>query len=150
MTPRDLQAALAGRPQIANTLDEHVRAVFSSGSVDPALKHLCAAMSAAVNFCDPLLVEHRGAARHLGVPIDKLNDLWEFARSERYTQAERAALSAAVALSREPRALPPAVWEALRAHFDREQIVEILSAIGAINYLARVRNAIDTETPASG
>lgn len=146
MARRDLQAALAARPQIAAGLAEHVRTVMESGSVDSAMKHLCAAMGAAVNFCEPLLVEHRRACRAAGVTTEKLNALWDFARSDLFTEAERAALSAAVALSREPRALPPAVWTSLRAHYDEGQTIELLCAIGAVNYLARLHNAIDSET----
>ena len=109
MPRRDLQAALSKRPQIAQSLTEHMHAVIAGGTVERTTKHLCAAMTAAVTFCEPLLVEHRRAARALGVRTEKLNDLWDFAQSDRFNGAERAALSAAVALSREPRALPPAV-----------------------------------------
>lgn len=124
-----------------------MNAIFGEGTVFCATKHLCAAMSAAVNFCNPLLVEHRGAARRAGVSVEKLNDIWDFAKSERFDDAERAALAAAVALSREPRALPPAVWTELRAHYTHPQVAEILCAIGAANYVARLRNAFDSEVP---
>ena len=103
-------------------------------------------MVSAVNFCEPLLVLHRGAARKLGVPIEKLNDLWDYTRSERFSDAERAALAASVALSREPRALPPAVWAQLREQYDEGQVAEILCTIGALNYVARLQNAFDTES----
>ena len=145
MARRELQTALSARPRIAQSLDEHVRTVLGEGTVSAPIKELCAAMVSAVNFCEPLLVTHRGAARKLGVPIEKLNDLWDYARSEQFNDAERAVLAAGVALSREPRALPPAVWVQLREHYDEGQIAEILCTIGALNYLARLHNAFDSE-----
>ena len=146
MARRELQTALSARPRIAQSLDEHLRTVLGDGTVPAQIKELCAAMVSAVNFCEPLLVTHRGAARKLGAPIEKLNDLWDYARSEQFNDAERAALAAAVALSREPRALPPAVWAHLREQYDEGQIAEILCTIGALNYLARLQNAFDTES----
>ena len=149
MPDRDLRATLALQPQIGRTLELHVRSVIEAGSVPVETKMLCAAMAAAVNFCTPLLVEYRAAARSLGVPVDKLNDLWEFARSDRFTPPQRAALAAAVALSREPRGLPATVWMQLRSSYDDGQIAEILCTIGTLNYLSRVTNAIETQGDAS-
>lgn len=145
MPQRDLHAALGKRSGLEASLTAHVRAVLEDGTVDPAVKALCAVMCAAVNVCQPLLLEHRRRARSLGVTTAKLNALWDFARSELYPAPERAALSCAVALSREPRALPPAVWHDLRAAYDDGQIAEILCTVGALSYLCRVRNAIDSE-----
>ena len=79
-----------------------------------------------------------------------LDELWDHARSERFTEAERAALAAAVAMTREPRAMPDAVWDGLRKHFDDGQIVEIICTIGLFNYFNRVNNALQIEvTPPS-
>jgi len=74
-----------------------------------------------------------------------LDELWDYARSERFTKAERAALAAAVAMTREPRAIPDAVWDDLRAHFEDGQIVEIVCTIGLFNYFNRVNNALRIE-----
>ena len=74
-----------------------------------------------------------------------LDELWDYARSERFTAAERAALAAAVAMTREPRAMPDAVWNDLRRHFDDGEIVEIICTIGLFNYFNRVNNALQVE-----
>ncbi|MBV8245746.1 MAG: hypothetical protein JOZ38_07485 [Candidatus Eremiobacteraeota bacterium] len=75
----------------------------------------------------------------------KLDELWDFARSDKYDSAERAALAAAVAMTREPRALPDAVWQDLRRHYDDGQIVEIVCTIGLFNYFNRVNNTLQIE-----
>lgn len=144
--PRDsVMDALAVRPEISRTLAEHLDAVLRGGCVDEATKELCAAMVSAINYCQPSVVEHRRRAAELGVDADTLNALWDYARSERFTGAQKAALGAAVALTREPRALPEAVRAQLQSEYDEAQIAEILCTIGVINSLNRISNALQTQ-----
>jgi AhpD family alkylhydroperoxidase len=141
----NLFATIAARPEIAQSAAAHFRVVFNSGTVARATKALCAAMVSAVNFCEPALVAYRREARGAGVTVDMLNALWDFARSDLFTGGQKAALSAAVALTREPRGLPDAVWAQLRANYDDGEIVEILSLIGMVNSLNRTSNALQTQ-----
>lgn len=101
-------------------------------------------MVAGLTFCEPALVAHRRTARALGADAKMLNDLWNNAGSERYTAAQKAALAAAVAITREPRGLPDALWDDLKAHYSDAQIVELLCAIGVANYRNRVENALQS------
>ena len=48
-------------------------------------------------------------------------------------------------MTREPRALPDAVWQDLRRHYDDGQIVEIVCTIGLFNYFNRVNNTLQIE-----
>lgn len=141
----NLFATIAARPAIASSAAEHLRAILHHGTVPASTKALCAAMVSAVNFCEPALVAYRREARAAGVSIDALNALWDFARSEFFTDAQKAALSAAVAITREPRGLPDPVWSRLRAEYDDGEIVEILSTIAMINALNRLSNALQTQ-----
>lgn len=79
-----------------------------------------------------------------------LDELWNHAQSPRFAPHERAVLAAAVAITREPRALPDPVWEQLREHFDDGQIVEIVCVIGLFNYFNRVNNALQIELTTKG
>ena len=112
------------------------------GGVDELTKELCAAMVAGLNFCTPALVRHRKRARDLGADAAMLNDLWDSATSPHYRPAQQAALAVAVALTREPRALPQGLLDELQRHFDREQVVEVVCVIGLENYRNRVENAL--------
>ena len=141
----NLFATIAARPEIASSAAEHVRAILHGGTVPTSTKALCAAMVSAVNFCEPALVAYRREARAAGVTVDALNALWDFARSEYFTSAQKAALSAAVALTREARGLPDPVWNQLRAEYDDGQIVEILAIIATANALNRLSNALQTQ-----
>lgn len=135
-------AVLASAPNVAEALARTTRAVLEEGRVARVTKELCAAMVCGVTYCTPLLVERRKALRDLGVSADKLTALWDNARDPRYDEAERAALAAAVALSREPRALPETIWDPLRAHYDDGEIIEVLAAIAHFNALSRLANAL--------
>lgn len=140
----NLFATMAVRPEIAAASAEHLRVVMQSGTVPGATKTLCAAMVSAVNYCEPALIAYRREARAAGVSVDVLNALWDFARSELFTSAQKAALSAAVSLTREARALPDTVWNQLRAEYGDGEIVEILAVIATVNALNRVSNALQT------
>jgi AhpD family alkylhydroperoxidase len=144
-----LFSAIAARPQIARTLAAHLRSLNDDGTVPARTKELIALMVGWLNACDYCTCVHEEIALKLGIETQTLAELGDFHRSERFTDAERAALTATVALTREPRALPPPVLEQLREHYDEGEIVEILSAIGVNNYVSRLSNALALEaTPA--
>ncbi len=133
--------SLGARPQLARTLARHVAAV-DDGSVPRRTKELVALMVAWLNACERCARAHGEIARELGVSGAALEALGDFAESPQFTPAERAALSAAVALTREPRALPAPVSEELERFYDAGEIVEIVAAIGLHNYLTRASNAL--------
>ena len=137
-----LADVLNAAPPIARVLHDASTTLLETGSVARSTKELCAAMVCGVTFCTPLLVERRKVLRDLGVSSEKLTALWENARDPRYDDAERAALAAAVAISREPRALPDAIWDPLRAAYDDAEIVEILAVVAHFNALCRLANAL--------
>jgi AhpD family alkylhydroperoxidase len=119
-----------------------MRAVMQSGSVSPQTKELCALMVSWLNACDACVSAHDSYARSLGISQEQLDALFDYGRSPLFDEPTRAALAASVALTREPRALPPAVREDLERHYDADQIYEIVSAIGLYNGVTRVGNAM--------
>lgn len=130
------------RQQIARASAALLRAVVQHGSVSRETKELCGLMVAWLNGCDRCVSAHTAYAQRLGVAKEKLEALFDYARNDAFDEPQRAALAAAVALTREPRALPPAVREQLQQHYSADEIYEILSAIGVANYLTRVNNAL--------
>ncbi len=145
MAYHSLFEALAVRPQLARSLAAHMRELGEGGSVPKRTKELIALMVGWLNACDYCTCVHEEIARHLGIDTATLEGLSDFARSPHFSEAERAALAATVALTREPRALPPAIWETLRAQYGEGEIAEILAAIGLNNYVSRLSNALGIE-----
>lgn len=136
-----LWESLRARPDLARTLARHV-AAFENGSVPRRTQELIALMIAWLNACERCARAHGEIALQLGVDRAALEQLGDYARSPLFSPAERAALAAAVALTREPRALPPAVAADLERFYDAGEIVEIVAAIGLHNYVTRVSNAL--------
>jgi AhpD family alkylhydroperoxidase len=141
-----LWESLNARPHVARTLARHI-AALEDGSVPRRTKELCALMVAWLNACENCTQTHSEIALRLGVDRATLDELGDFARSRRFAPSERAALAAAVALTREPRALPEAVRDELERHYDAGEIVEVVAAIGLYNYITRANNALRTATP---
>jgi len=136
--------ALSARPELARSLAAHVREL-DAGTLPPRTRELIALMVAWLNACDHCTCVHEEIARSIGVDEATLAALGDFARSPHFSDAERAALTATVALTREPRALPPAAWEGLRANYDEAGCVEVIAAIGLNNYLSRAVNALQLQ-----
>jgi len=125
-------------------LAAHVRDL-SEGTLPARTRELIALMVGWLNACDYCTCVHEEIARDLGVDEKTLAALGDFATSPLFTVAERAALSATVALTREPRALPPTLWDALRTNYTEGQCIEVLAAIGLNNYVSRLSNALGIE-----
>ncbi len=136
--------ALAARPALARSLAAHVRE-FERGNLPPRTRELIALMVAWLNACDYCTCVHEEIARSVGVNEATLAELSDFARSPLFSEAERSALAATVALTREPRALPSPLWEALRENYEEASCVEVIAAIGLNNYLSRVINALQLQ-----
>ena len=108
---RLVRRSLARLRPICVTLNE-------DSSVPVRTKELIALMVGWLNACDYCTCVHEAIALRLGIETQTLAQLGDFARSERFNDAERAALAATVSLTREPRALPPPVLEQLKRHYD--------------------------------
>lgn len=145
-----LGAAFASQPQIVRSLAEHIRTLTQTGALPARTKELCAIMVSWLNACVVCAKSHEALARHVGVDQATLDELENYATSEKFSEAERAALSCAISLTREPRALPPAVGEALRANYSDGEISEIVAVVGLYNYVNRLNNTLVEATPGIG
>ena len=143
---KPLLDAFRERPEIATTLVRHAQSIGTSGTVPRRVKELCALMVSWLNACEYCTSCHADLAERLGIDQSTLDDLGNYARSDHFSAAERAALAAAVALTREPRALPENLRADLLAHFNAGEFTEIIATIGFYNYVSRVSNALQLAT----
>jgi AhpD family alkylhydroperoxidase len=143
----NLWDALRLRPNLARTLAAHDRAI-DEGTLEPQTRALCAVMVAWLNACERCVENNLDAARSLGVSQQALDALERYTESDAFTSAQRVALEAAVAITREPRGVSPVLRDRLAAHYDDGQIVELVATIGLHNYLSRASNAFRTVLPA--
>jgi alkylhydroperoxidase family enzyme len=71
--------------------------------------------------------------------------LVDFEGSPEFTEVEKLTLRYAVNMTATPVELPDELFDALRAHFDARQLVELTSAIAWENYRARFDHAFGCE-----
>jgi alkylhydroperoxidase family enzyme len=71
--------------------------------------------------------------------------LADFEDSLEFTEVEKLALRYAVAMTATPVVLADGLFDAMRAHFDEAQLVELTSAIAWENYRARFDHAFGCE-----
>ena len=73
---------------------------------------------------------------------EDLSAIDEFESSPRFSEAERAAIGFAVAMSRTPVEVDDALFERLRRSYDDEQIVELAAIVGWEQFRARINHAM--------
>lgn len=134
------------RGDLAASLAAHMELLARTGTLARRTKELLAIMVAWLNVCVTCAKSHEALARYVGVDEATLAELEDYSRSDRFSEGERAALAAAVALTREPRALPPTLWAALRSQYDDGECVEIVATIALYNYVTRLNNALNVGT----
>ena len=93
---------LARRPEILTALNRLDEAVMRRGTVDPLLKLLVAEVSSAAAGCRHCQAQTAFAAHSAGASDEKVAAVWEFETSPLFTEAERAALSLALAAGASP------------------------------------------------
>lgn len=140
------------RPAIAKAFIQLNKAVMANeGRVTSALKRLIAyvcSLTAGCRYCQAHTIR---AAERYGAEAEQLAHVWEFRTHPAFSDAERAALEFAVAASATPNAVDDAIAQALRAHWDDGEIVEILGVVALFGYLNRWNDSMGTtlEAPAA-
>ena len=70
--------------------------------------------------------------------------------SSHFKPAEVAALELATAMTAGNGHLSDEVWNAVAAHFDEGQLIELVAVIGLFNYFNRFNNALDIDVTRPG
>ncbi len=139
------------RPAIAKAFIQLNMAVMENhGRVTSALKRLIGYISSTVAGCNYCQAHTIRAAERYGAEADKLANAWDYPTHPAFSEAERAALEFARVASLQPNGTDAATANALRAHWDDGEIVEILGVVALFGYLNRWNDSMGTslETPA--
>ena len=126
------------KPKIAKAFVQIQRAIWDPDSkVDRGFKRLVAHV-ASRNAGDVYSMAHTASgALHFGIGEDKLLAARNYAGSDLFTPAEKAALDFAIASSASPNGVNDAIFLALRKHWSEDQIVELMGVIAVAGFLAR-------------
>jgi 4-carboxymuconolactone decarboxylase len=83
--------------------------------------------------------------RKQGVTEQQLLGLANFENSAAFSELEKLVLAYAAAMTQTPVEVPDELFNALRQHFNPQQLVELTSAIAWENYRARYDHAFGVE-----
>lgn len=83
--------------------------------------------------------------RQAGVTLDQLAALTDFENAEVFSELEKLVLRYADAMTKTPVEVSDELFQALKAHFDARQLVELTSSIAWENYRARFDHAFGIE-----
>ncbi len=137
------------RPEIVRAFGVLTEAVMNpGGSVDPAFKRLLAHFASRAAGCQYCQAHSLVAAEISGLDPARLEAIWEYQTSERFSDAERVALDFALAAGSVPNEVDDALMQRLRAHWSDDQIVEILAAVCLYGFLNRWNDSMATDLEA--
>lgn len=135
---------MARRPEILKALGGLARAVMENGQVDTALKSCLGQIASWATGCLYCQAHFANNVTRSGIADEKLENLWNFEKSELFTDAERSALRFAVAASQVPNGVTDEHFVEMRKYFDDGQIVEILSTVCYVGFLNRWNDSLAT------
>ncbi len=84
----------------------------------------------------------------VGIPLDKIQALWSFERSDLFSPRERAALSLGLAAGTTPNAVTPDHHAELREHFADEEVRTLIAVCALGGFMNRYNDTLATVTDA--
>jgi uncharacterized peroxidase-related enzyme len=135
---------MARRPEILRALVGLLRAV-RGGTVRPQLKQLVAYIASTAAGCRYCQAHTSGTAIRMGVPVEKLETVWNFEQEGGFDAAERAALRLARDAALVPNAVTPAHFEELHKYFSDDEIVELVAMVSMFGFFNRWNDTMATE-----
>ena len=112
--------------------------------LDAGLRQMVAHIASAAAGCAYCQAHTAHIAAHTGASAEKLAALWAFETSDLFSDAERAALDLALAAGSVPNQSTEAHFEAVRAHFSEDEIVELVAVISLFGFLNRWNDTLAT------
>ena len=135
---------MARRPAVLESLAKLAQAVLENGQVSLAVKCCVAQISSCPSGCLYCQAHFANNMLRNSISAEKLENLWNFDRSELFSDAERVALRFAVAASQLPNSVTDEHFAELRRFWDEGQIVEILATVCYTGFLNRWNDSLAT------
>ena len=133
------------RPKTAKAfINLNMAVMDNQGRVTSALKRLIAYVSSNVTGCRYCQAHTIRAAERYGAEQEQLDNIWGYKTHPAFSEAERAALNFSVAASTVPNGVDAEIQAALHAHWNEDEIVELLGVISLFGYLNRWNDSMAT------
>jgi uncharacterized peroxidase-related enzyme len=129
---------MARRPAIAKAFTElNIAVMKCEGAVTPEFKRIIGYVTSYVSGCRYCQAHTILGSQRFGSSEERLNDVWNFAESTNFTDAEKAALVFAHAAALVPNSVTEEIGDELHKHWEDDDIVEIMAVIALFGYLNR-------------
>ena len=133
------------RPPIAYAFINLNKAVMENkGNVTSKIKRLIGYLTSTVTGCNYCRAHTIRAAERYGSNSDQLNEIWDFRKSKRFNEKEKAAFEFAIAASSIPNKVDEQISSELKKYWDDGEIVEILGVISLFGFLNRWNDSMGT------
>lgn len=142
-TPNSI-ITMVRRPNVVRAFMALNQAVLYEGTVSVETKmlvSLACSYAAGCRYCQSHMA-NLSSIYHAS--DEKIAALWDFEKSDLFSDAERAAIALALKAGASPNEATAADFDALKKHYDEGQIVEIVAAISLFGYLNRWNDTMAT------
>ena len=135
---------MARDPALLRAFGELVGAVYGPGKVDSGLKRLIGLITSTAAGCQYCRGHTAfGSTRH-GIDEGKLNAALNFEASERFDDAEKAALRLALHAGQTPNGVTDEMFAELGSFYDENEQLEIVAVISMFGFLNRWNSTLGT------
>lgn len=135
---------MARKPGLVEAFGGLGLAVQGPSALADEIKRMAAFMASRAAGCVYCQAHTHHQAAHAGIAADKLDAIWDYERSELFSEAERAALRVAQGAAQVPNAVTADDMAALKAHFSDEEIVDLVAVISLFGFLNRWNDTFAT------
>jgi len=135
---------MAHWPELLTAFGQLGSTVLGPGEVDPGLKQLIAFVSSNASGCRYCQAHTSHSAEKRGVETAKIGEAFEFETSNKFNDAERAALRVALYGGTSPNGVEASHFKDLAEFYSDKQIVEIVSVIALFGFLNRWNDTLAT------
>ncbi len=143
-TPNSIQT-MVRRPNIVRAFMQLNQAVLYDGTVDEELKMLVSLIASQVAGCRYCQAHMANLSKIYKASEEKISNVWDFAQSDLFSNAEKAALSVAYSGALAPSQATQEQFDELYKYFDEGQVVEIVATISLFGFLNRWNDTMATE-----
>lgn len=137
----NIYKALAHKPDILKTIGPFVAAVQKPDELDPKLKERIILRVSKINRSAYCCHAHEQISTKMGFTRDEINEM-DNPSTAKISDAEKAALNYAEALTVNPGNIPDTVYEDLKKYYSESQIVEITALAALYNMINRFNEAL--------
>ncbi len=136
---------MAHRPAIFETIVAHVEAVLKTRTLSTELKELVIVRTSHLNRTPYCLASHTTIAKRLGWTDEQIVALQNAAASDAFTEAEKVVIHLAEVMTLDAHGYTEADFTRLRSFYSEGEVVELMVAVGLLNYFNRFNDLLEME-----